>query len=202
MKILIDNGHGINTAGKRSPYSSHNTLPDIPFFEYEWNREIACRIVHGLKDLGYDAELLVPEIEDIPLPQRCIRVNEWCNRIGTNNVILVSIHSNAGGNGKEWYKANGWSAYTTKGNTKSDDLAECLYDAAEEVFKGRKIRKDMQDGDRDWEQNFYILKHTLCPAVLTENFFYDNVDDVQYILSDEGKDAVVKCHILGITKYL
>ena len=202
MKILIDNGHGEETLGKRSPYSACGTKPKIPFFEYIWNREIALRIVNELYLLGYDAELLVPEINDISLKERCTRVNNICNELGKNNVILVSVHSNAAGNGKDWYSAKGWSAYTTPGQTKSDFLADCLYESAEIEFSGRKIRKDEKDGDMDWEENFYILKKTKCPAVLTENFFYDNIDDVQYILSEEGKDAVVRCHIGGIINYI
>ena len=45
-------------------------------------------------------------------------------------LILISIHANALGNGSQWMKAQGWSAYTSKGQTKADILAECLYDAA------------------------------------------------------------------------
>lgn len=202
MKILIDNGHGEDTLGKRSPYSACGTKPEIPFFEYIWNREIALRIVNELYLLGYDSELLVPEIYDVSLKDRTKRVNEICKDLGKKNVILVSIHANAAGNGRDWYNAKGWSAYTSPGQTKSDFLAECLYEAAEIEFEGRKIRKEEKDGDKDWEENFYILKKTLCPTVLTENFFYDNIDDVQYILSEEGKDAVVRCHINGIINYI
>ena len=68
MKILLDNGHGIDTPGKRSP--------DGLLREYAWNRLIASRIVTPLTDLGHDAALLVPEQEDIPLPERCRRVNQ------------------------------------------------------------------------------------------------------------------------------
>jgi N-acetylmuramoyl-L-alanine amidase len=36
------------------------------------------------------------------------------------------------------------------------------------------------------ESNFYVLKHTNCPAVLTENFFQDTKSDVEYLTSDLG----------------
>ena len=38
-------------------------------------------------------------------------------------------------------------------------------------LKGKKLRTDYADNDPDKESNFYVLKHTNCPAVLTENFF-------------------------------
>lgn len=193
MIILIDNGHGVETKGKRSP--------DGRLREYSWAREIAMRIVEGLNAVGYQAYRLVREENDVPLRERVEREHAYCRRYGAANVILISIHCNAASNGV-WSSARGWSAYTSKGNTKSDRLAECLYDEAELNFEGMKIRKDMQDGDRDWEEDFYILKHTYCPAVLTENFFQDNRDDVDYLKSDAGKDAVVKTHIDGIIKYI
>ncbi len=202
VKILIDNGHGFDTPGKKSPYSCYGVKPELAFEEWEWNREIAKPLVERLVALGYNAELLVPERNDISLSERSKRVNDICQKLGRDNVILISIHANAAGNGKEWMNAKGWSAFTTKGITKSDKLANCLYSAAEVFFKDRKIRVDYSDGDPDWEENFYIIRKTLCPAVLTENFFYDNVDDVKYILSDEGREAVINTHIDGIMKYL
>lgn len=200
--ILIDNGHGENTGGKRSPYSLYGIKPELDFYEYKWNREIAGRIVTRLRNLGYDARLLVPEIRDISLSERANRANKICNEVGTANVILISVHANAAGNGKEWKNAQGWCAFTTKGKTKSDVLSECLYDEAEKEFIGRRIRTDKTDGDRDWEENFTIIYKSWCPAVLTENFFYDNPDDTRYILSEEGKEKVVNVHVNGIIKYL
>ena len=129
-------------------------------------------------------------------------MNEACGRLGTGNVILVSIHCNAAGNGDKWMNARGWSAYTSKGNTKADKLADALYNAAGHNFTGHRIRKDLQDGDPDWEENFYILAKTKCPAVLTENFFMDNKEDVSYLLSLEGRTQIVKTHVEGITDYV
>ena len=202
IKILIDNGHGEDTPGKRSPYSCYGVEPCIEFYEYRWAREIARRISDGLLSMGYNVEILVPEEEDIPLSERVKRVNSACEIYGKDNVILVSIHANAAGNGSKWMSAKGWSAYTSVGNTGSDKLSEYFYDEAEKNFEGRKIRKDLQDGDRDWESNFCVCQKTRCVAVLTENFFYDNVDDVEYILSEEGKNNVVKTHINGIINYV
>lgn len=191
--ILIDNGHGVDTAGKRSP--------DGVLLEYKYAREIARDIVGKLKQLGYESELLVTEENDISLQERCRRVNEYCGKLGADNVIVVSIHCNAAGNGG-WMNARGWSAYTSKGKTKSDDLATMLYDAAEGNFMNQKIRKDFSDGDPDWEESFYILRKTKCPAVLTENFFMDNKQDVSYMLSLEGRTQIVKTHVDGIINYI
>lgn len=194
MKILIDNGHGENTPGKRSP--------DGLFREYKYVREIAEEIERELIARGYDAERIVKETVDVPLSERSRRINEICGRLGTANVILVSIHCNAAGNGEEWKTARGWAAYTSKGKTKADKLADFLYEAAENNFPGKTIRKDCQDGDPDWEENFHMLAKTKCPAVLTENFFMDNQKDVSYLLSLEGRTSIVRTHIEGIINYI
>ena len=177
VKILIDNGHGFNTAGKMSPYSALKVKPEIDFYEWEWNK-------------------------DISLSERVNRVNKICNKLGKNNVVLISIHANAAGNGTSWLKAQGWSAYTSKGKTKSDKLADFFYKNAERLFPDRQIRKDYQDGDPDWEANFTVIYKTYCPAILTENFFYDNIDDVNFILSDEGKEKIIELHVASIIDYL
>lgn len=98
--------------------------------------------------------------------------------------------------------ARGWEAYTCKGQTKSDRLATMLYEQAQKSFNGMTIRKDFSDGDPDKEENFYILKNTLCAAVLTENFFMDNKEDVSYMLSFEGRQNIVRVHVEGIIDYI
>ena len=194
MKIFIDNGHGLMTAGKRSP--------DGQFREPFYNREIARRVVSDLRDRGLDTELLVPEDDDISLAERVRRVNAACFLLGKQNVILVSIHVNAAGNGSKWLNATGWSVYTCKGQTASDMLAECLCQAAIKNFPGRRIRTDMSDGDMDWEEGFYILRKSLCVAVLTENFFMDSRSDLEYLQSRAGKQAIIDTHVEGIIEYL
>ena len=194
MKILIDNGHGIETPGKRSP--------DGVLREYAWNRLITSRIVDRLLSLGLDAELLVPEERDISLPERCRRVNEWCRQLGKDNVLLISIHCNAAGRGDRWLSARGWCAYTPRGNTRGDALATSLYTAAQAHLPGHRLRTDYTDADPDLEADFYILRHTTAPAVLTENFFMDSHPDCAFLLSPEGQSAIVDLHVTGITAYL
>ncbi len=194
MKILIDNGHGVNTPGKRSP--------DGRFREYAYTRLIASGVVQHLIYRGYDAELLVPEPYDVSLRARTERVNTWCRQLGKKNVLLVSIHVNAAGKGDKWYDATGWSCYTSRGQTEGDKLADALYAAAELHLPGHKIRKDYSDGDPDIESDFYVLRHTLCAACLSENGFQDSELSLRFLESDEGKRAIVALHVDGIVNYI
>lgn len=191
--ILFDNGHGENTPGKRSP--------DGVFREYLFNRDIAQKAERELRKRGYECERIVRESIDVPLEERVRRVNEVCAKYGTKNVVVVSIHVNAAGNGSRWMDARGVCIFTSKGRTKSDELADIYIEEADKNFIGHKIRKDYSDGDADWEANYYILKHTKCPAVLIENFFMDNREDLAYLQSSEGKKAIVKTIVDAVIRY-
>lgn len=192
MKILIDNGHGSNTPGKCSP--------DKRIREYAYTREIATRIVEELKAKGYDAERIVTETTDVSLGERCRRVNKICAKHGARNVLLVSVHLNAAGSGGIWRNATGWSGWIyTKGSERSKKLAQLLYDEADR--RGLKGNRSVP-ATRYWTANFYILKNTDCPAVLTENLFQDNRDEVDYLLTEAGKAAIVGLHVDGIINYI
>lgn len=189
MRILIDNGHGKDTAGKRSP--------DGRVKEWEYARKVAREAVNRLRTLGYDAELLVEEEYDVPLQKRVKRVNTLCVN---NEAILVSIHLNAAGDGSRWMDARGWEAWTSVGDTEADRLATCLYSAAGKA--GLELRKDNSDGDPDKEGHLYILRKTACPAVLTENMFMDNENDVELLLSKDGFEKITMLHVKGIDAYM
>lgn len=192
MKILIDNGHGVETPGKRSP--------DGRLREYAWARACARLIVEGLKARGYDAELLVAEEEDVSLRLRCQRANVRCELYGASKVLVVSIHNNAAGNNAEWLKARGFSAHVSKNaSARSKKLAKCLWDVA--IERGLRGNRSVP-AEGYIVQNLAICRDTKCAAVLTENLFMDNREDCEYLLTDEGKQVIAQAHIDGIINYI
>ena len=189
--VILDNGHGNNTTGKRSPYNS--------FFECEWNRMFVKKLKFELELLGYKVFSIVDEDSDIGLSVRADRANNIIKEYGSNNCIFLSIHANASGNGSKWMNATGWSVYTTKGQNNSDRLAECLCNACEDL--GIKLRKDTSDDDKDYEKNFTVIYKTNCPAVLVENMFYDSISDLEFLQSENGIEQLINLHIMGIQNY-
>lgn len=189
--VILDNGHGRETSGKRSPIWPFGQL-----FEYEFNRDIAARVHSALLARGVRSVLLVPELNDIPLSMRSQRANKKAAEAG-GNAFLVSIHANAG-------KGTGWEIFTTKGTTKSDALATIFWEEAKAEFApdGWKMRSDMSDGDPDKESDFWILRKVSCPAVLTENFFMDTEKDCRLIMSEAGRARIAAVHIRAILKAL
>lgn len=190
VKVLIDNGHGVNTRGKRSP--------DGRLLEYKWTREIASRLKTKLAAVGIKSELICPEEQDTSLMVRVDRVNKICAE--SKQCILISIHINAANDGSRWMAASGWSGWVApNASVKSKNLAKCLYEEAEKLsLKGNRCVPI----ERYWIGNFAIISKTRCPAVLTENMFQDNRHDVDYLLSEEGKNEIVLLHCNGIINYI
>jgi N-acetylmuramoyl-L-alanine amidase len=64
------------------------------------------------------------------------------------------------------------------------------------------MRWDLTDGDKDKKANFYVLKHTNMPAILTENFFFffDNKLEGKLMMSEEGQDLLAQSHVNAILK--
>ena len=190
--------------------------PDGRLKECVYSREIVSDIAAILKSYGYR---VIIDFEALDLPRnmqspsvtlertrelgmRVNIVNELCRQNGKDNIIYVSVHVNAAGSDGKWHTGTGWEAITSEGQTKSDRLATCLYEAAKKNLTNVKLRTDYSDGDPDKESHLYVLRNTKCAAVLTENMFQDNKGDVDYLLSEAGRHAIVRMHVEGILRYL
>ena len=188
MKILLDNGHGVDTPGKRSPIYNGQQL-----FEWRLNRDVVKKIANKLNSIGIQSEILVNELNDVPLQERCNRANRAY--LLDKTCVLISIHANAGG-------GTGWECYTSIGQTKSDKYASILCNEFKINFPNKNMRFDFSDGDADKEDNFYILKNTNCPAILLENFFMDNQVDFDIIISEVGIEKISQTIVDAIKKFI
>lgn len=187
--VILDPGHGYNTRGKRSPVWDDGSQ----LFEWEFNRDIVRRIQGKLLRRDIPSMILVMEAYDVSLRVRVERTNAICRQYP--NSFIISVHGNAGG-------GRGWEIYTSRGKTESDLIATIFYEKAMLYLKDFKMRHDFSDGDPDKEVDFYILKRTICPAVLTENLFYDNEKECRYMLSDYGRNNIADLHLYSIIDYL
>lgn len=188
--VLLDNGHGgiINgvyqTSGKRSPQWEDGSQ----LFEGEFTRHIVNGIISKLTELDIPYVNIAPELEDISLSTRVNRANNY------SNSVYVSVHANAGG-------GKGFEIFTSHGSTKSDVFAEVFVEEFAKEFPTIKIRADKSDGDSDKEANFYVLKNTRMPAVLTENFFMDTEHECrEYLMTENGRQRIIDFHVKAIQR--
>lgn len=210
--IILGTAHLSTTPGKCSP--------DKQLREAVYSRDIVLGVEQELKKRGYEVYVdyrdLAPnrlisstspkEEQRRELSYRAKTVNAICESYKKKaRCIYVSVHVNAAGADGNWHEARGWSVYTSPGNTDADKLATCLYNAAAKLLPNDNknyVRGDFADNDPDYEAGFYVLMKTQCPAVLTENLFQDNKEDVAFLLSEKGRKAIVSIHVEGIEQYL
>lgn len=179
---LLDNGHGKGTAGKRSPKLKDGRQ----LFEYEFNRDIVARLIDKMKKAKLNYHNLVPEVTgDVKLAERVDRAN----KLKTNlTKIYVSIHSNA--QSDDWGSASGIETYCFNVPSKSERLAKC--------FQSNLITK-LGWKDRGVKQaDFYVLKYTRMPAILTESGFYSNEEECKKLLDSAWREKIAQAHFDAI----
>lgn len=194
--IIIDRAHGSNTPGKYSPKREDGTR----FYEWQSSSVLCRMLAEELDRLGIRYEFTVNPDDPIEpgLAKRVERANAYARGNGASNTLFISLHHNAAKSDDQWHNATGWAAYTSPGKTKSDEYAEVMYRKASEILTGKSIRRDRSDGDSDQEANFYVLRKTICPAVLVEAFFQDTKKDVEFIESAEGRELLTKVMVESI----
>lgn len=190
MLVLLDNGHGglINgvyqTPGKRKEWR------DATIYEGEFNRAIVNGIIEELTRLRITYVNIAPEYWDVHLVTRVKRANAFAQL----PCFYLSIHSNAGG-------GKGSEIFTYFRETKSDAIATVFGEEFLKEFPSERLRTDFSDGDLDKEAAFYVLRKTMMPAILTENFFMDNRREFTEILNTpQGRKKIIDYHIKSILR--
>ncbi len=181
----LDNGHGKLTAGKRSPKLSDGER----FFEYEFNRKIVKGIIKALKKHGVRYYNVVPEVNvDNFLKGRVLRANNVPSDIPK---IFLSVHANAGPG--TWTSAKGLETWYFHGSRTGRKLAavfqQQLVNQLGWTNRGIKSQATKQ---------FYVLRRTNMPAVLTENGFYNNRKEVYQLLDKDIQQKVITAHVDAI----
>ena len=205
--VILGTAHRFREPGKCSP--------DGRLKEFMYSREIVNDLECKLKEYGiitfidmWEADLpeslqssSVRTERQRELSMRVNTVNSICDRYGKENCCYVSIHVNASASDGKWHSGNGWQVCVSpQASANSKALAGYLFDEAD----GNTLIKTRQPKPRQkyWEQSLYVLNRTHCPAVLTENLFQDNYNDVEFLLSDLGRHSIERLHLEGILRYI
>lgn len=184
IKVGIDNGHGANTAGKRSP--------DGSLREWYFNHATAKYLEAELKRCGISTVMLSDTETDTSLASRVKK----CKDTGCN--LLVSIHANAF-KGTEWGTWGGIETYAYKKGATGDNYAKAVQKYLIEASKlrDRGVKYD----------SLYITRESHCPAILIEAGFMDNKQECELLKKDvyrrQTARAIAKgiCEVAGI-KYV
>lgn len=186
----LDNGHGKKTPGKRSPLFDDGKTR---FFEYEFNRDIVQRIREALDKYDVKYYITVPEVDiDDFLKGRVDRANNLKSDLPK---IFVSVHANAApaASSESWAPASGIETWFFHGSKRSQKLASVFqkYLIKKTGFRNRNI-KSQPTGQ------FYVLRNTNMPAVLTENGFYNNKVEAAELMKPEVRQKIADAHVAAI----
>lgn len=176
-KIGIDDGHGYQTSGKRTPDGYKENI---------FNEKVKRYLIPELKRNGFNCVDCSPMTSDNSLQDRCNRANN------ANVNIFVSIHANAYGEGS-WNTADGVETYYYPGSTSGKKLATLVQS---ELLKGTK-----QDNRGVKSANFYVLRKTSMPAILVEAGFMTNKREAGLLKSASFQKETAKDICRGICKY-
>jgi N-acetylmuramoyl-L-alanine amidase len=193
---LLDAGHGGLLDGRytTAPAKMHTFEADhgkqgFTICEGVINRQITDRVAAKLDRLRIDYNYIHDKVEDTGLSVRVLRAD--AAYFHDRRSVFVSIHSNAGG-------GSGNEIFTSSGQTKSDKVANIFCETYKKHFPDYPFRQDRVDGDADKEAGFYVLRKTDCPAILIENFFFDNRKEAEMLRSEAGQEAIANCIVDAI----
>lgn len=187
---LLDPGHGgiisgvYQTRGKRSPAFPDGTI----LYEGVLNRDIVSRIKALCDADGIECENIVNSQHDVPLATRVSRAN--ARHAADPRCRYISVHANGWGDGLTFNSAHGASLFHYMTSTTSKEMAGVLlkYIVQETGLKSRGVQANMS-----WA-NFYVLRKTMMPAVLSENGFMTNLEDATNLMKDEFRQKVAEAH--------
>lgn len=196
IHVYLDAGHGglhpdtgeYVTPGKRSPAWEQGVL-----YEGVFNRDVCERLGKLLDTNGISWTAVHHAWRDTPLSDRVVVAN--AHNDPSTLPVYVSVHANAGG-------GTGLEVFTFSGQSASDRLASYLIKEWELQLPHIRVRKDYSDGDADKEALFYVLKHTTCPAILSENGFMDHPEDYKRLHSSHYRQDIAMCHVFALMKFI
>ena len=179
MKIMIDAGHGPETAGKRSP--------DGVLREFNFNSAVADLVKQILLTEGLAVIFAHDERKDVPLSERTKKANLL------NVDAFISIHANAYGSG--WNNANGIETYIYPTASKgSKVLAELVQ---------RSLITACNRADRGVKKgNFAVLRDTQMPAILIECGFMTNREEAALLLQKSYRVQCAKAITFAILAWV
>lgn len=195
MIVILDAGHGgmidgeYQTAGKRSPIWDDGSQ----YFEGVGNRQIVSKLTKKLTAEGIKVFNPNDSEKDMKLSERVELINNEIKSNPDTEFIGISVHSNAFRDSR----ANGWSVHVSN-NCSVDSLV-----MSDLISKQMKVEFPDSLNRGVKKNDFYILRNTICPFILTENFFMTNEKECKEILmTEEGQDKIVNLHFDFICNFL
>jgi len=189
--VLGDNGHGADTAGKRTP-----KFPDGSFVhEHEFNQPTCTMFLALCEEKGFSVYDIAQGNANVSLKARTDLANKLMKehkiKYPNGKVVLISFHYNA--MSATWSNAEGIETFYYPGALNSKKLAELTQT---ELLKGT-----IQVNRKAKPIDFHMLRESHMVAILIEAGFMSNKREAGLMLNQNFQFEVAKESCDGVCKY-
>lgn len=181
--IALDDGHGINTPGKRTPKLANGKV----VHENAFNRSVVKFLDIALKRCKMFTLLVAPGDDDTPLSARVKMAND------AKASAYISIHYDASDGVFNGNDPEGHSVHYYPGDSESMTLAALVM--AQLIMGTKQKSRGIK------ASNFQVLRETDMPAILSENGFMDNEYEAGLMLNVDFQKEVAEEHCKAICEY-
>ena len=192
--VYLDDGHGAETPGKRTP-----RFPDGHIMhENAFNAAVVRQLAAILTAHGLTVILTSPETSDTPLVTRIRRANlhhAALMKQESFRSVLVSVHANAAGSGSTFNGGQGVEVFYYEGRFRKES-AILAADVHREIIKGTP------QTDRGVKTaNFYMIRQPAMPSILIEGAFMTNRHEAELLESDAFRQECARVIAAGVCRY-
>ena len=186
--VVLDSGHGGKDPGKIGVNGA---------LEKDINLQIAMRLKKLLEQNDVLVVMTREEDKDLASENASNRKNEDLKaRVNllkeTEPVLMVSIHQNsfpeADVDGAQVFYYSGSEEGKQLGNIVQESLKQEIDDGNHRVAKANK--------------DYYLLKKSVCPAVIVECGFLSNAQEAALLVTEEYQEKLAFAIHLGILEYI
>jgi N-acetylmuramoyl-L-alanine amidase len=181
--LILNGGHGMDTAGKRTPL-----FPDGTFIrENQFNDAVVEKIKYICEKMGVAYHDVSAETNDVALATVVSREKAarkaYLVKYPKAKTLFLSVHYNAIAETWDGSTASGLEVWhystSTEGKRIADNILNELKKGTTQVNRGIKS-----------SETFYVLKNTASPAVLVECGFMDDKREAELMLNDKFQQEV------------
>lgn len=190
IKVAVDPGHGGKDPGACGPKGLYE-------------KDVALKVALKFRDrlIAEGAKVVMTRDRDIrpagddasprdDLQKRC----DIANSFGAD--VFISIHLNGAGN-----LAHGFEILYATGSKKGILLAKLIRSRFSEEFPDHANRGAKADSSR-YKSGIYVLRHTVCPAVLAELEFITNPVIAEQLVLPEVQERYASVLLRGLQDWV
>lgn len=200
----------MNTNTKRTiilypviPCSYPNRInPNPNLDELSYLTDIVDSIHNALTESAKHTPFITITKLTAPIEEAIPQLDDLTQDTPPSSNLIIGVGLNASRPDGRYHTPHGWSIINNPDCQVSDSFAASLTAAAIETLGSQASSGKTQSSSQRYLNQTPILNNREMPSVLTLNLYQDNRRDAVYLLSSDGRQAIIDLHVKGILNYL